>query len=271
MTDEQDWLDAFFEGAIKLKDIAYCSITQEMCRASVAYDPKTLADVPSHLLDESMIMEALRLDPTVIGFAPYERFRHVYKDWALFAVRQHAEVISFLHPPFVQQYGTALACEDPVCIRFMTPEQRTYEVIASALELDEWTLWHCPPAEIETGHLIPVLARLENWFYMTPHVKTLSLLLLERPELAPFPKPDLGTVLQEIQWVDKDISWEAQGKAIYHLAYLGHFDLHEVAAHTSNGQVFQLAMKVFPPDDFKQACLKHERTRDYVLEADLGL
>jgi hypothetical protein len=271
MTDEQDWLDAFFEGTIKLKDIAYCSITQEMCRASVSYDPKTLADVPSHLLDESMIMEAIRLDPAAIEFVPYEPFRHVYRDWAVVAIRENAEAVSLLHPPFVQKHGTILVCEEPVCLKFMTPAQRTYDVIVSAIELDEIQLLYCPPEEIETLHLIPIILQLQNWFYMTPHVKTLGQLLLTRPDLAPFPKPSLNEVLEGIQSVDKDVSLDAQKEALFHLAYLGHFDLHEVAAHTSNGQVFQLAMKVFPPDDFKQACLKHERTRDYVLEADLGL
>jgi hypothetical protein len=271
MTDEQDWLDAFFEGTIKLKDIAYCSITQEMCRASVAYDPKTLANVPSHLLDESMIMEALRLDPCAIEFVPYERFKQQYREWAVWAIRQTPEAVVYFHAAFVERYGEMLVCEEPVCMLNMSPAQRTYEVIASALELDESLLADCPPTEIEVKHLIPVLARLENWFYMRPHVKTLSQLLLEHPELGPFRKPLLGDVLVAIQGMNEELSLGAEKDAIFHLAYLGHFDMHEVAAHTSNGTVFQLAMKVFPPDDFKQACLKHERTRDYVLEADLGL
>lgn len=271
MTEQHDWLDSFFEGSVKLKDIAYCSITQEMCRASVAYDPKTLADVPAHLLDESMIMEALRLDPCAIEFVPYERFKQQYREWAVWVIRQTPEAVVYFHAAFVEQYGEMLACEEPVCMLNMTPAQRTYGVIESALELDESLLADCPPAEIKTKNLIPVLARLENWFYMMPHVKTLSELLLERPELAPFPKPPLSEVLNGIQGIDKELSLDAQKDAVFHLAYLGHFDVAEVAAHTSNGEVFQLAMRVFQPEDFKQYCLNHERTRDYVLEADLGL
>jgi hypothetical protein len=269
---EDKHLARVLDSTLDFRQLPEHLLTFEMCAYILERMPLILEFVPKRLMTVELVVATVKSDRRAIQFVPYPQFLDIYAELAIPIINTFSFDMGYLDKDFIRVEGVKLLGLESIVFAFIRPELRTPEIVEAALMKDRSTIQYCKGGELLPEHLRHFFSDPGSWYMLSPHAKLLGQLLQERPDLAPLPKPDsLRQIYDGFQQMAAEVKERRHMHSVIYYAYLSHFQAHEVAPLISTGEEYAKMLGIFSEDALQAACLKHEQTRDYVLEHDLGL
>lgn len=269
---EDKHVDRVLDSTLHFAQLPEHLLTPKLCAYILAYAPMNLEFVPKRLMTVELIVDTVKRDRRTIQFVPYPQFLDIYAELSIPIVTTFSFDVIYLDNDFIRAEGAKLVNATPKVFMFIKPTLRTPEIVDAAFLHALTNIQYCKGGELLPEHLIHFLPDPENWYMLPPHAKLLGQLLKQRPDLAPVPKPgSLKQIYEGFQQMPLEVKEQRDMNSVMYYAYLSHFQAHELAPFISTGDEYTKMLGIFPEDALQAACLDHEKTRDYVLEHDLGL